>query len=73
LNSLKRVQSVVRFLRADRPPVIPEVVGVTATLNGVAPREYAKSGEVIAQCQLSAQKMIGYDCLFAIADLCVEA
>ncbi len=73
MNSLKRVQSVVRFLEADRPPVIPEVVGVTATLNGVAPREYAKSGEVIAQCQLSAQKMIGHDCLFAIADLCVEA
>ncbi len=73
MNSLKRVQSVVRFLQADRPPVIPEVVGVTATLNGVAPREYAKSGEVIAQCQLSAQKMIGYDCLFAVADLCVEA
>ncbi|MBI3580596.1 MAG: DUF4445 domain-containing protein [Nitrospinae bacterium] len=73
MNSLKRVQSVVRFLEADRPPVIPEVVGVTATLNGVAPREYAKSGEVIAQCQLSAQKIIGYDCLFAVADLCVEA
>lgn len=73
MNSLKRVQSVVRFLEADRPPVIPEVVGVTATLNGVSPREYAKSGEVIAQCQLSAQKMIGYDCLFAIANLCVEA
>lgn len=73
MNSLKRVQSVVRFLEADRPPVIPEVVGVAATLNGVSPREYSKSGEVIAQCQLSAQKMIGYDCLFAIADLCVEA
>lgn len=73
MNSTERVFSLLKFLEADRPPVIPEMFGVTATLVGETPRNYVSSGAVLAKCQIEAQKMIGYDAVFAVADLCVEA
>ena len=73
MESLERIRSVVRFQQTDRPPVIPEMIAVTATIAGVSPKEYAKSGDMVAECQLSAQERIGHDAVFAMADLCVEA
>ncbi len=72
MNSTERVFSLLKFLEADRPPVIPEMFGVTATLTGETPRNYVSSGAVLAKCQIEAQKMIGHDAVFAVADLCVE-
>ncbi len=54
-------------------PVVPELIAVTATIAGVSPKEYARSGKLIAECQINAQRKIGHDAIFAMADLCVEA
>jgi len=73
MNSFERVRSVIRFQEVDRPPVIPELIAVTATMLGVPSNSYLHSGETMAECQIEARKRIGHDALFAIADLCVEA
>lgn len=73
MNSLERIRAVIRFQECDRIPVIPILVGVTATIAGVSPRDYVRSGQAIADCQLEALQKIKHDAVFAIADLCVEA
>jgi MtaA/CmuA family methyltransferase len=73
MNPLERLRAVIRFQEVDRPCVIPELIGVTATLTGAPIKEYVTSGTTLAQCQLAAQQMIGHDAVFAMADLCVEA
>lgn len=73
MTPLERLRSVIRFQEVDRPCVIPELIGVTATLTGVPIKEYVTSGKTLAECQLAAQRMIGHDAVFAMADLCVEA
>jgi len=73
MNPLERLRSVIRFQEVDRPCVIPELIGVTATLTGTPIKEYVTSGDTLADCQLAAQQMIGHDAVFAMADLCVEA
>ena len=70
---MDRVRSVIQFQKTDRPPVIPELIAVTATMAGVSPKEYVRSGQLISECQLDARRKIGHDALFAMADLCVEA
>ncbi|MCI0469376.1 MAG: uroporphyrinogen decarboxylase family protein, partial [Nitrospirae bacterium] len=50
-----------------------EVFAVSARLNGYKISDYVLEGKVIAECQLKARKAIGYDILFAFADLSVEA
>ncbi|MFQ5430876.1 MAG: ASKHA domain-containing protein [Nitrospinota bacterium] len=70
---MDKVRSVIRFQKSDRPPVIPELIAVTATMAGVSPKDYVRSGQLIAECQLDARRKIGHDALFAMADLCVEA
>tara|TARA_B100000315_G_scaffold259397_1_gene315297 strand:- start:24314 stop:27145 length:2832 start_codon:yes stop_codon:yes gene_type:complete len=52
---------------------MPEMIGVTATISGISPRDYVRSGQIIADCQLEALRKIRHDAVFAIADLCVEA
>ncbi len=73
MNSSERLRAVINFHETDRPPVIPQLIGVTATMAGVSPRDYVTSGATIAKLQLEAQREIGHDALLAIADLCVEA
>lgn len=73
LNFIDTIRSLIRFREAPHPMVIPELIAVTATINGVAPVEYVRSGKMIAQCQLEARHKIGHHALFAAADLCVEA
>ncbi|MBF0169707.1 MAG: DUF4445 domain-containing protein, partial [Nitrospinae bacterium] len=73
MNGLERVRAVIRGQPTDRPPVIPELFGVTAVLAGVPVRSYFTDAEVLARCQLDARARFGHDALFAMADLCVEA
>ena len=73
MNPLERVKATLRFERTDRIPVIPEVAAVTARLRGKSVKEYVTSGEVLAECQLTAQETFQYDAVIAFADLCVEA
>ncbi|MGK7345157.1 MAG: ASKHA domain-containing protein [Candidatus Nitrospinota bacterium M3_3B_026] len=73
MNHEQRIRAAIRFRETDRPPVVPELIAVTATMAGVSPKEYLTSGGLIAELQLEAQKKIGHDVVFASADLCVEA
>lgn len=73
MTSYERLLTAVNGGLPDRPPVAPEVFGVTARLNGYRISQYVTDGFIIAQSQLKARKGIGYDILFAFADLSVEA
>ncbi len=53
--------------------VIPEVFGFSARLMGYKIRDYVTDGRIIASCQIQCQKQMGYDAVFAFADLSVEA
>lgn len=72
LSPFDRVRSALTFQEVDRPPVMPEIFALAATMMGETPRNYVRSGKVLAECQIEAQKRVGYDVLFAAADLCVE-
>ena len=73
MTSYERLRSAIEGRMPDRTPVAPEVFGVTARLNGYRISDYVRDGRVIAESQLKARKDIGYDVLFAFADLSVEA
>ncbi|MBI5235480.1 MAG: DUF4445 domain-containing protein [Deltaproteobacteria bacterium] len=73
MTSYERVKAAIRFERTDRPPVIPEVAGVTAVLKKANVRKYVTDGAFLAECQLAAQEHFRYDAVIAFADLCVEA
>lgn len=73
MTSYERLLSAINGGLPDRTPVAPEIFGLTARLNGYRVSEYVKNGRVIAESQLKARDSIGYDILFAFADLSVEA
>jgi len=73
MTSLERVMAVVDFKKTDRIPVINEIGGATAVLEGKSIKEYVQDGEVLAECQIAAQKFFEYDTVIAFSDLCVEA
>lgn len=73
MNSFERIRAVIDFQPADRPPVAPEVIAVSATAAGAPVRDYVRSGAVIAECQAALQRRLDSDVVFAVADLCVEA
>src|SRR5512143_790779 len=73
MTSYERLLSAVQGRRPDRTPVAPEVFGLAARLNGYRIRDYVRDGGVIAESQLAARAELGYDILFAFADLSVEA
>jgi len=73
MTSIERVMAAAKFEKTDRIPVIPEVAGVAARIHGRSVKDYVQDGEVLAECQLAAQALLGYDTVIALADLCVEA
>jgi uroporphyrinogen decarboxylase len=73
MTSYERLLSAVQGKRPDRTPVAPEVFGLAARLNGYRITDYVRDGGVIAESQLAARAELGYDILFAFADLSVEA
>jgi len=73
MNSLQRVLAAVGFAPVDRTPVIAQVFGHAATLCGVPLGEYVRDGELLARCQLQALARYGYDAVFALMDVNVEA
>lgn len=72
MNSLQRIQAAVRFERADRVPVIPQIFGHAAAIAGKTLGEYVRNGETLARCQLQALAFYGYDAVFALMDASVE-
>ena len=73
MTSYERLMNAVTGGLTDRTPIAPEIFGLTARLNGYKISQYVKNGRVIAESQLKARESIGYDILFAFADLSVEA
>ena len=73
MNSLERVRACVGFGEADRVPVIPQVFGHAALINGVPLDAYVQDGDLIARCQSRALERYGYDAVFAVMDVSVEA
>jgi uroporphyrinogen decarboxylase len=72
MNSLQRIQAAIRLEQTDRVPVIPQVFGHAAVLNGVALGKYVRDGELLARCQLQALARYGYDAVFALMDAGLE-
>ena len=72
MNGFRRVMAASRLQATDRVPVIAQVFGHAATLAGVRLDEYLHDAELIARCQLAAQRHYGYDAVFAFVDACVE-
>jgi len=73
MTSCERVMSILRGNTPDMRPVVPQVFGVTARLNGYRVYQYVTDGKVLAECQIRMRNEMGYDILFAFADLLVEA
>lgn len=73
MDSFDRVMTLFRGDTPDLRPVMPQVFGVAARFNGYKVYEYVTDGKVLAESQIRTQAEIGYDVLFAFADLLVEA
>ncbi|MFN3479004.1 MAG: uroporphyrinogen decarboxylase family protein [Thermodesulfovibrionales bacterium] len=73
MTSLERVKAVFKKDIPDIRPVMPEVFGVAARLNGYTIYKYVTDEKVLAESQIRTQREMGYDVLFAFADLLVEA
>jgi uroporphyrinogen decarboxylase len=73
MERLDRIRRTVAFEPCDRPPVIAQVFAHTARACGRSVDEYLSSATVAADCQLEAQALYGYDAVFAVMDLTLEA
>ena len=73
MTSYERLLSAVNGKPCDRTPVAPQVFGNAAKLMGHSLREYVSDGRVLAGSQLKVRDAVGYDILFAFADLNIEA
>ncbi len=73
MNSLERINAAVRFEASDRTPVIPQVFGHAAVMAGVPLDAYVQDGALIADCQTKALERYGYDAVFTVMDVNVEA
>lgn len=73
MNSLERVIAAVNFQPSDRPPVIAQLLGHTAVVEGYSIQEYILDGKLVAECQMKALKRYRHDAVFAAMDLTVEA
>jgi uroporphyrinogen decarboxylase len=73
MTSYERLLSAVSGRSRDRTPVAPQVFGNAAKLTGHSLREYVSDGRVLAESQLRVRNEVGYDILFAFADLNIEA
>jgi len=72
MNSLERILAAVKFNQPDRTPVIAQVFGHAAVVNGVPLDAYIQDGEVLARCQLKALERYKYDAVFSVMDVNVE-
>lgn len=59
--------------KTERVPVIPQVFGHAAFMNKVPLTDYLKDGRILAECQIRAMETYGYDAVFAMMDVNVEA
>lgn len=72
MNSVERITAATGFDKTDRCPVIAQVFGHAAVLDGVPLDQYVQDGEVLARSQMKALAHYGYDAVFALMDVGVE-
>lgn len=73
MNSIERVVAAVTFRPADRVPVIPQIFAHSAVATGRRVIDYVESGETAARCQIDALRQYGYDAVFSVLDVTLEA
>jgi uroporphyrinogen decarboxylase len=73
MDSLERIRRTLAFLPCDHPPVIAQVFAHAALARGRSVGDYLSSVAVAAACQIEAQAHYGYDAVFAVLDLTLEA
>lgn len=73
MRAVERILRTLAFERCDRPPVVAQVFAHAALACGRTLDEYVSSGAIAAECQLAAQARYGYDAVFAVLDLTLEA
>jgi uroporphyrinogen decarboxylase len=73
MDSVERIRRTIAFQPCDRPPVIAQVFAHAAPACGRSVDAYLSSGAVAAACQLEARAHYGYDAVFAVLDLSLEA
>ena len=71
--SVERIRRTIAFEVCDRPPVVAQVFGHAALASGRSLDAYLASGAVAAACQIEARARYGYDAVFAVLDLTLEA
>ncbi len=69
----ERILGLVMRKKLDRIPVFPFVSAAAAQILHLNYGEYAQNPELFLKAQIEAQKLIGYDAITAMPDLCVEA
>jgi uroporphyrinogen decarboxylase len=73
VDAPERIRRTIAFEPCDRPPVIAQVFAHAAIACGRSVDAYVASGAVAAECQLAAHARYGYDAVFAVIDLTLEA
>jgi uroporphyrinogen decarboxylase len=73
LDSRQRIGRTLAFEPCDRAPVIAQVFAHAALASGRSVDAYLSSAAVAAACQIEAQAHYGYDAVFAVLDLTLEA
>ena len=69
----ERILGLIMRKKLDRIPVFPFVSAAAAQILHLNYGEYAQNPELFLKAQIEAQKLIGYDAITAMPDLCVEA
>lgn len=69
----ERILGLIMRKKLDRIPVFPFVSAAAAQILHLNYGEYAQKPELFLRAQIEAQKLIGYDAITAMPDLCVEA
>jgi len=73
VDAVERIRRTVAFERCDRPPVVAQVFAHAAVASGRTVDDYLSSAAIAADCQIAAQARYGYDAVFAVLDLTLEA
>jgi len=73
LTALERFLDSLKGRLISGTPCVPLIFGYAAALCKVKLSDYLQKGELLAYCQLEAQKQFGTDAVFAYADNSVES
>jgi uroporphyrinogen decarboxylase len=73
MMTVERIRRTIALQRSDRPPVIAQVFAHAAVACGRSVDAYVSSGALAAACQLEARARYGYDAVFAVLDMTLEA